>query len=76
MSYSAPTPPDVKTHVGAELEKPPLRLSVHGWLFRTRNSALCGVPSTWHRPTTRQPGAALDGTATCTVRLCPRAGLW
>jgi hypothetical protein len=38
-------------------------------------AAVC-IPSIWRSPTTRQPGAALDGIGACVVWLCPRAGVW
>jgi hypothetical protein len=36
----------------------------------------CGVPSTWRSPKHGSPGAALDGTGTGVVSLCPRAAVW
>jgi hypothetical protein len=35
-----------------------------------------GFVSTWPGPTTRQPGAGLDGTVACVVWLCPWDAVW
>lgn len=37
----------------------------------------CGIPSAWRSTTTSGgPGAALDGTGACVMRLCPWAVVW